>query len=444
MEVNRLTKDEVMYEIEVRGGTVNQDSGIDSLRVVLRELMQEDHLKGILRDGRELDIETELLVIESKLTLVRLAVDDIRKGGTDSSPRRIRTLLFHLSNRINNVFPKTQGEAKNKGKAIYRSLKELSTLFRTLGDGAEFQIPEVLDTFSSTEGNVPLGINHGAEGREALDFARVDRDWKVNPQIYKWNVTFSGDNNGSVNAFIVRIEELAIARGVSEAQLLQGAVELFEGQALLWFRSVRNEITSWKELKHLLRSEFLPLDFEENLLQEIRNRKQGVDEPIGTFVACMLGLYDRLSKEIGEEDKLNQIKRNLAPYYLEKLVLQPVLSIRQLKAIAKELELNKFRIEQYEATKNRKVKSLEPDLACKQSFPRFTSKPSVQLVQSKRTGMQCWNCNQYGHRFSECQLPPKIFCHRCGYQNKLTRNCPDCNKRNRGNNINPKAANKEN
>lgn len=452
MEVNRLTKDELIYEVGVRGGSAGTDEGIDVLRGALRELLRSDQPMGGFKEEERVEIESELLVIESKLTLVQLAIQDIKKGGKETSPRRIKTLLYHLNNRISYIFPRCQGGDRKKGKEIYRNLKQLSTLFSNSGEGVEYQSPDICSMSSSSgpeverqslQGHRRPEVNVGIDQyencqdvntfhRETRGNMRTDRNYEGRPQLHKWNITFSGSPSESVNAFIVRIEELAIARGVSEAGLLLGAVELFEGQALLWFRSVRNDISSWEELKVMLRSEFLPLDFEENLLQEIRNRKQGMTESVGTFIACMLGLYDRLSKEVGEEEKLSQIKRNLAPYYLEKLALQPVLSIKQLKSIGKELDLNKFRIEQYEASKLNKVRSLEPDLAFNKTFQfRASQKPLVQSIGIKRESIKCWNCDQNGHRFSECKLSSKIFCHRCGYKNEITRNCPNCRRGNR-------------
>ncbi|XP_046405741.1 uncharacterized protein LOC124170812 [Ischnura elegans] len=431
MEVNRLTKDEVIYEIESRGGSADHDSGIDTLRTVLRELLRDVKQEELSRVSKKFDIESEFSIIGAKLDIVRKAIQDI-KGGGDTASKRVKTLLFHLNNRFNNIFAMCQGEFKKKGKEICRDLKELSALFRSLGEGIEFQIPEILDLSSFSEvDNLCDNVIPG-EGRDCSDQTRSYKG----SQMHKWKVIFRGDGTESVNAFIIRVEELAMARGVSDYQLLLGAVELFEDKALHWFRSIRREVTSWKELKIMLRSEFLPLDFEENLLQEIKNRKQGTRESVGTFVACMLGLYERLGKEIGEEEKLSQIKRNLSPYYMERLSLQPILSIRQLKAIGKEVELYKSRIEQYEATRNIRMKSLEPDLAYKHTaLSNIPSRPFVHSVHTEGTSMQCWNCNKLGHRFTECRLSPQLFCHRCGFKNKLTRDCPRCSRSGNKNNV---------
>ena len=55
--------------------------------------------------------------------------------------------------------------------------------------------------------------------------------------LYKWNVSFDG--TGSVTSFLERLEELRESRQVSKDQMFQSAVDLFKGDALLWFRTRR-------------------------------------------------------------------------------------------------------------------------------------------------------------------------------------------------------------
>ena len=75
--------------------------------------------------------------------------------------------------------------------------------------------------------------------------------------VCQWGFKFSGyRSDGSVNAFLERVEECRMARGVSEIELLNSIVELLEGSALIWFRSVRNQIQTWSEFVARLRKEF--------------------------------------------------------------------------------------------------------------------------------------------------------------------------------------------
>lgn len=67
--------------------------------------------------------------------------------------------------------------------------------------------------------------------------------------VSKWNLSFNGDGTGlSINAFLERVEEFKLSRRVSEQELLDSAIELLTGDALIWYRSVKSKATTWTEL----------------------------------------------------------------------------------------------------------------------------------------------------------------------------------------------------
>lgn len=66
------------------------------------------------------------------------------------------------------------------------------------------------------------------------------------PQIWRWNVTFSGDYGSlSASEFVRQINDLAYSRRVSNKDLLISACELFTGTALKWYRAA-NANTKFK------------------------------------------------------------------------------------------------------------------------------------------------------------------------------------------------------
>ena len=56
--------------------------------------------------------------------------------------------------------------------------------------------------------------------------------------VYKWGLRFDGQGGQSVGAFLERVEEIRRARRVTHEELFKSAVDLFAGQALVWYRSV--------------------------------------------------------------------------------------------------------------------------------------------------------------------------------------------------------------
>jgi len=166
------------------------------------------------------------------------------------------------------------------------------------------------------------------------------------------------------------LEEKALSKEIDFNLLVLGAPEFFKGGAKTWFRTIRHRIDSWNELKIALQKEFLPLNYAENLWDEIRTRAQGTDELIGEYVTNMLALFERLEtvEQVDEEKKLNIIRKNLSPYYTDKLALTRVYSIDDLKELGRQIEVSRYRMTLYGG--NKEKQKMEPEFAnkstCKQ------------------------------------------------------------------------------
>ena len=272
-----------------------------------------------------------------------------------------------------------------------------------------------------------------------------------------WNITFDGSNI-SVGQFVERINELSVARNVSKHRLFNSAIEFFTGDALIWFRSVRPLVNSWNELVSKLYTDFLPSDYINDLWDEIRNRKQGQNEKVIIFIAVMQNLFTRLPYPPNEDVRIEQIKRNLQPYFQNHLALTGVNSITQLRDLCKHLEDTKNQIDRFKSTGNVTARSaLEPDLSFRNnSFRRIheveyfcplpTSSQHIQQTPSsamevapidrnvnndtgsRRFTIKCWNCHQTGHSWRQCAQPLAIFCFGCGRANVTVHTCIRCSK----------------
>lgn len=515
MEIERLRKDELIYELKIgRGAEVSATDTVERLRVLLKSAIDREKKGQIFIEGI-FDIEEELVVGAAKLEEIEQYFAD----PNDHNHFRIRTLLFHLNGRFVRLLSQCTGKDRNECKKMLIELKKFSADFKTLGSPNHFKAPSVVtvSAMQSEAGSVrsfatrsvasqqpsvrPEQVSlppstvapshhsadpvHNLSGSLAGLFLnarggaipkaprQVDnsRSGGKSVAFHKWNVTFSGQRDESVNSFIMRIEELADARGVSDAELLRGAPELFAGPALVWYRSVRDQISDWESLKTLLKKEFLPVDYQASLLEEIRSRHQGVDESSSAYIACMLGLFDRLEFVVPEKTKLELVIRNMSPFYLKNLAWQSIISINHLKEEARTLEVKKSLVDRYEQG-HRPRSLLEPDLAYKKSLPPSfssskpfvqSSKPFVQpnkpFVAPRRPAVSevevppatpeevsepavdavsgfkfvCWNCKDEGHSFTKCSRPKNRFCHKCGYQNVVTSECPSCNPARSGN-----------
>ncbi|KAK3916826.1 Activity-regulated cytoskeleton associated protein 2 [Frankliniella fusca] len=403
MEVERLRKDELMYELVVgRGANFPPNATVEMLRENLKSAIRSEALGVIFKEG-EFDSEEELLVCSAKLDQLKLNL-----SMEENVPvKRCQTLIYHLNSRL----------FRNSGEGRDFRAPSIVTVSTLRDDAFRHSSAASMHTRSSAPRttrpeDVPLPPSvpsvHSApsipSGRNGSDYAHglsnslaslmlgrgaVPKVPRQPPRpsssntksiaFHKWNCSFSGARDSSVNSFIERIEELAEARGVGYEDLLRGAPEFFVGQALVWYRSIKNQVTDWESMKALLKKEYLPVDYQASLMDEIRNRRQGKDEPSSAYIACMQGLFDRLEFEVEESDKLQLIMRNMAPFYVQNLPWQSIISINHLKEESRQLEVRKSLVDNYESG-YRSRSLLEPDLAYKQSsFP-----PSARpLVSSK-------------------------------------------------------------
>lgn len=264
--------------------------------------------------------------------------------------------------------------------------------------------------------------------------------------VFKWNIRFSGNSGrGSVSSFLEKVEELRISRNVTSTELFNSASLLFTDVALLWYRSIKNQVSSWSQLVTLLKRDFLPPDYDHDLLLEIIARTQGVNENVMVYILSMEALFRKLSKPYPEEYILKQIIRNLNPYFSEKLSLCEVVSLDQLKDLCRKVQENKVRVDKYRPPPQKKSGLLEPEMAClaiqsdssypprnarnpsgQRSLP-MTRAPQGRLPAPPLGQLQCWNCSSYGHVAVSCPRPKTTFCYGCGRRGAIRTTCPNCN-----------------
>lgn len=253
--------------------------------------------------------------------------------------------------------------------------------------------------------------------------------------VFKWNVQFSGEaGKESVTAFLEKIEELRAARNVSFTELFNSASLLFAGHALLWFRSVRERVANWSELVQELKKDFLPTDYDHNLLLEILSRTQGVSENVLVYILSVEALFRKLSTPYSEDYILKQIIRNLNPYFSEKLALHDIISIEHLKIICRKLQDSKVRIEKYKPPPTKKSNLLEPEMAClavsdtraktTSLIPSTSRKVTSDSFESR--AKKCWNCSGFGHLSFTCPRPKSLHCYGCGKKGVVRSQCDNC------------------
>ncbi|KAK3915834.1 Activity-regulated cytoskeleton associated protein 1 [Frankliniella fusca] len=405
MDVSRLRKDELLFELAYRGlNLYSEEKKVAELRPLLAERIEKEAAGEVFEPrwvGMFEDVEEAVILLQTKVELLNELVRPETGVFDPTNAARTRALASHCNKRLITVmerFGEMSPEMRTEVKKQALTLKTLVSEFRSMGEGRVYAASTV-KTVSEVEGwEVPprpvvvrqpgpegggLGgavkkgreekarSSHRSQAKSNSKSSRKSKKGKrkkkrrsvsesgssactsssssssessssdsepksrrtrpskkVPVDLHKWGVQpFSGDQSVSVCSFIADIEEKARWRGVNLNALVAAAYEFFIGDAKVWYRSVSEKIDSWKEFCMRLKEQYLPPDYYDNLMEEIRDRKQGPEESVGVYVANMCALFDRLGSGVDEEYrqdegwKLAITVKNLAPYYTERLSL---------------------------------------------------------------------------------------------------------------------------
>jgi hypothetical protein len=397
IQFNLLRKDELIYEAAVRLA-VPSDT-VAELRAQVKKLNLEIPTDEVAEFQG--DIKLELETISSKLTKLKEELQEL--AGSRSSLKslnRVQAVAHHLYHRLTRLsLPESE----------YKTYSELFTSLTNL----LARLDNILYNFKSS-----LSLESSpVQGTLTLQTPAVKP-----AAVQKLNLTYDGKT--CIKQFLNRLEALRISRDIPETSLTRSACELFTGTALSWYEGIKDEVHSWADLKSLLLRDYLPIDFNERLLNEIRSRTQGVEESIIEFISVMQCYFARLDKPISSDEQLSTVMHNIRPFYSKQLALQDITTLAELKYRCRQLEAASQRAKLFTEPSTDNSKSLANDLCYKGTPVKLTSKAAPVEVATKF----CVQCRVQGHTLKECRAPKKLICYRCGEKNVTAATCTNCNR----------------
>lgn len=457
IEVNRLAKSEILYELAVRGVKHPDDASVEDLRKVLRKSLKLDHscLAG-KKPKYPFNFDEDynaLKTVADELDILveNFTCDDVRTG------KKISTKIAYALGRLDRADPKEDADKKNKKAEMrFRLLLIYDNFITKTKPDKRNKNTTLLDlnVMNSTAISESLSSESSDSSSENGDDTEVNRRKGKPVPLRDWGLRFTGEKSDkgiSFSCFLERVNELRKSRHVSRQMLFEEAGDLFDGEAKKWFNLVRDWVVDWDSLVDAMREEFQGPDYDKRLFEEIKHRTQGENESIGSYVAAMNGLFSRLQQTIPKEVKLKILLDNIAPYYQPHLAFRSITSVVELLSLCRKLDEKRMLANSY-VPPPRKSKCLEPDLAyADTSSTASTSrsgdanfqdqptnpkhfrkqqgnKPSNCAVadRSRSSTFKCWNCNGGGHLSVNCPEPQKRYCYRCGHPDVTLRSCPKC------------------
>ena len=422
MAAQGLKRDELLYELKLRHEEWVDYMTLNRLRNILSLLLLEKEV-DLEFPEIELDVSSEFTICMNKFSEMQTLVSQFFDSSESMAYTIIDNRLLHLLSRTCRLVSRAPVETKEQIDDLVAQILELDEEFNTRCE--DFSSTAMSPVAVSSNANVPNNtvVN---DSQQIVD--NYNRPHAV--PVYKWGIKFTGEpTQSSVAELLERIEEMRISRGASKDDLYRSIFDLLEGSALSWYRAVRSSISSWDDFVIKLKAEFQPLDYENDLWNEIFQRVQGPDERVGTYIACMINLFARLSEPTPELKRLNIIRRNLDPYFINHLGTCVVTTIEQLSVACKQLEENRHLATQ-KSTRRTNSRLVEPAYAYRKTKSNSPIRRKGTLNQCNEVStnavtneQKCWNCLQSGHLFAQCSAAKNRFCYRCGNRDHIANSC---------------------
>lgn len=470
---NHLLLPELNYELRIRN-TITEKPQDDKRKILGRLLAKERQQNFDVKtlEDPNFDFDLEKSEIETTLSSIESLISDFEGPSSDSTFKRANSRLIHVNLRIQRIpiekFPDKDIVTKFKNEAFATALKLEADLF-----------DKVNDTDPNTHLNNSI-LNPNILNSTSYPTVVAPSPIKSIP-VYKLGIQFDG-NPKSVLSFIEKLEEVALARNVQKKDLFQSASDLFTEKATFWYRQIRPLVNNWESLISKLKKDFLPSDFEDDIWNQIKFRKQGRFESVILFIACMETLFSRLSHPPAEVTKIKYIKQGLQVEYQKRLALSDIDSVDTLSKLCKRLEeadilglsstsgsthkslvdpelayLSDNSVKNYSTKQNldksnNNISTNKIGFASKKRFQynKSAQKPTknlfnnnnsykskaktgnfnvnaVEFSPNQRQKSVCWNCGLTNHTFRNCLAPVKSkFCFKCGTPGVTVKDCKEC------------------
>lgn len=439
-----LQKSELEYEVRIRGAT--PAPSVEELRKQIIKLSPDLPSEYILESP--LDVRQDLKGCLEVLTKIQLNLD--ASEPSVATLLRTQNMLNHLHNRVERITRsddiKTEYDDIVSGYKIFS--QKLSAL---LAKKPSASTSSNVASASSVKESAPAVP-------EQQNVISVSCD-RTSSDLTK--LKFTGKT--CVRSFIQRVDEFILARNIPQQRVLSFASEIFQDDALHWYRSVKDKVSSWPELARLLKEDFSQTDYDYRLISEIRSRTQGERENITIYLAVMNGMFSRLSSPLPEVDQLEILLHNIRPCYASTLAAAPQIStIDTLRSLCRNYETFQTRLSQFQEPPKVTSDTLAPEFAYTKDDHKPINKANnnnnynknnnsnsnynnnnqyrnnnnntqnnnkyVHAINEAKKEPYCPRCRNNTHHIRQCKAPRDIVCFKCGMKDVKTPDCPNCRK----------------
>lgn len=421
MDISQLNKPEIIYELNLRNAQFQPTQTAVELREILSNILAESHLYPptslspytLARDIEELKKCLDIL--------------DITITSYPNRKTKIIPYITHIRNRLSLIEINTESPPEDiqNYKSLWEQLKTHEQRFQILEPTPSTSVYHSATSVQET--TVPnIFFDTLTQTLTNLSYNRP------NTEIKKFS--FSGDR--CPREFILKVEEFATARNISNNTLYNHIYDVLSGIALDWFRANKDSIRDWEAFKTSLFKYFEITDYDYKLKKFIDSRKQKSNERVIIYFATMESLFHKLHEPLSEKQKIEILRRNLKPEFSQRLLPNDLSSVNTLLESCKWFE----NCQEVSNSDSNDLSHFLPTLSKQKSFsmshsfdnsihtrtytpptPIYTITPNKQQKY-----FSCPRCRTDEHKLEDCTSTKRV-CFRCGKQNVIFTNCPKCN-----------------
>lgn len=148
---------------------------------------------------------------------------------------------------------------------------------------------------------------------------------------------FAGDSKVPPEDWLQAVNTYKSSLNLTDIQILHELPRFLAKEPGKWFKALSSHVSTWAQFCQLFETVFLPSDLQERVLRGILDRVQAPHEPLPTFVAHMLGEFNKLKSPPPAQEQIELICKHSLEKYRVALYGAPIFSVMDLLLRAHEL-----------------------------------------------------------------------------------------------------------
>lgn len=397
LKVDFLLKQEIQYELNLRGISFEESQGVKDLRKTLRSALKINVKPNALNLNKVINLKEELQIIELNVIEIVLKTEEVKKDTELNTVIRLEHKINHYLNRIKNLENfKLEDNVKTKLAQVNEKLKSCSEALNELGVDQneketverklsesileEEQLDDVFEKNVHSVNKLDISTNSVSNETKSFTYSKLPNPVEVYLKNFK---ACDGLDVRRLLEFLKNILKMKEETDLSSEQIIDLSLNYATGPLHVKILEVKSLKQDLDVLHKKLLSYFVPIGLRESLKDNLVTRPQRLNEPLNCYILDVKENSKLLNCKFSEGELVELITIGINPETRSKLVFNMMPSTFE--------DLDRMCIHaQNVAYEN-----------CRRS-QRSYYRPVNQSSSNINSGPKCFNCGRHGHLARNC------------------------------------------